>query len=85
MDSFWKTLPSDKVFSLPENKSKQIIEAANQAHFLKKGNTTVDSKIDENRCKQIYELIQVMDDLYRYKSRTTSNCGNTFTVFYLFQ
>ena len=28
---------------------------------------TVDSKIDENRCKQNkYELIQVMGDLYRY-------------------
>ena len=27
---------------------------------------TVDSKIDENRCKQKYDLIQVMGDLYRY-------------------
>ena len=25
---------------------------------------TVDSKIDENRCKQKYDLIQVMGDLY---------------------
>ena len=32
---------------------------------------TVDSKIDENRCKQIYELIQVMCILYRY---ITFNC-----------
>ena len=27
---------------------------------------TIDSKIDENRCKQKYELIQVMCNLYRY-------------------
>ena len=27
---------------------------------------TVDPKIDENRCKQNYELIQVMGILYRY-------------------
>ena len=27
---------------------------------------TIDSKIDENRCKQKYELIQVMCILYRY-------------------
>ena len=27
---------------------------------------TVDSKVDENRCKQKYELIQVIGDLYRY-------------------
>ena len=29
---------------------------------------TIDSKIDENRCKQNYELIQAMGDLYKYIS-----------------
>ena len=31
---------------------------------------TVDSKIGENRCKQKYELIQVMGILYRYITLT---------------
>ena len=31
-----------------------------------KKNITYDSKIDENRCKQKNELIQIMGDLYRY-------------------
>ena len=34
---------------------------------------TVDSKIDKNRCKQKYELIQVMGILYRYITLTASN------------
>ena len=35
---------------------------------------TADSKIDENLCKQNYELIQVMGILYRYITLTASNC-----------
>ena len=46
---------------------------------------TVDSKIDENRCKQKYELIQVMCILYRYISLTASNCSISLTVIYPFQ
>ena len=33
---------------------------------IRSARRTVDSKIDENRCKQKYELIQVMGILYRY-------------------
>ena len=33
---------------------------------IRSARRTVDSKIDENRCKQKYELIQVMCILYRY-------------------
>ena len=36
---------------------------------------TVDSKIDENRCKQKHELIQVMGILYGYITLTASNCS----------
>ena len=39
---------------------------------------TINSKIDENRCKQKYELIQVMCILYRYITLTAST-----TVFHL--
>ena len=46
---------------------------------------TVDSKIDENRCKQKYELIQVMCILYRYITLTVSNCSISLTVVYPFQ
>ena len=46
---------------------------------------TVDSKIDENRCKQKYELIQVMCILYRYITLTASNCSISLTVINLFQ
>ena len=46
---------------------------------------TVDSKIDENRCKQKYELIQVMGILYRYVTLTASNYSITLTVIYLTQ
>ena len=33
---------------------------------IRSARRTVDSKIDENRCKQKYELNQVMGILYRY-------------------
>ena len=46
---------------------------------------TIDSKIDENRCKQKYELIQVMGILYRYITLTASNCSISLTVIYPFQ
>ena len=46
---------------------------------------TVDSKIDENRCKQKYELIQVMGILYRYIRLTASNCSITLTVIPMFK
>ena len=46
---------------------------------------TVDSKIDENRCKQKYELIQVMCILYRYITLTASNCSISLTVINPFQ
>ena len=41
---------------------------------IRSARRTVDSKIDENRCKQKYELIQVMGILYRYITLTASNC-----------
>ena len=46
---------------------------------------TVDSKIDENRRKQKYELIQVMCNLYRYITLTASNYSISLTVIYPFQ
>ena len=46
---------------------------------------TVDSKIDENRRKQKYELIQVMCILYRYITLTASNCSISLTDIYPFQ
>ena len=46
---------------------------------------TVDSKIDENRCKQKYELIQVMCILYRYIRLAASNCSISLTVINPFQ
>ena len=52
---------------------------------IRSARRTVDSKIDENRCKQIYELIQVMSILYRYITLTASNCSISLTVIYLFQ
>ena len=52
---------------------------------IRSARRTVDSKIDENRCKQKYELIQVMGILYRYITLTASNCSITLTVIYLFQ
>ena len=39
--------------------------------YIQSTRRTVDSKIDENRCKQKYELIQVMGILYRH---ITFNC-----------
>ena len=42
---------------------------------IRSARRTVDSKIDENRCKQKYELIQVMGILYRYITLTASNCS----------
>ena len=52
---------------------------------IRSARRTVDSKIDENHCKQKYELIQVMGILDRYITLTVSNCSITFTVIYLFQ
>ena len=46
---------------------------------------TVDSKIDDNHCKQKYELIQVMGILYGYITLTASNCSISLTVIYPFQ
>ena len=46
---------------------------------------TVDSKIDENRRKQKYELIQVMCFLYRYITLTASNFSISLAVIYPFQ
>ena len=43
-----------------------------------------DSKIDENHCKQNYELMQVFGNLYRYISSAVSDCNEIFTVIYLF-
>ena len=37
-------------------------------YSLKYLSRTIDSKIDENRCEQKFELIQVMGDLYRHIS-----------------
>ena len=39
---------------------------------IRSARRTVDLKIDENRCKQKYELIQVMGILYRYITLTAS-------------
>ena len=47
---------------------------------IRSARRTVDSKIDKNRCKQKYELIQVMG-IYT----GISNCSITVTVIYLFQ
>ena len=53
---------------------------------IRSARRTVDSKIDENRCKQKYELIQVMGILYRfYITLTASNCSISLTVIYPFQ
>ena len=52
---------------------------------IRSARRTVDLKIDENRCKQKYELIQVMGILYRYIALTASNCSITLTVICLFQ
>ena len=41
---------------------------------------TADLKIDENLCKQKYELIQVMGILYRYITLTASNCSISLIV-----
>ena len=40
---------------------------------------TAYSKIDENICKQKYELIQVMGILHRYITLTASNCSISLT------
>ena len=52
---------------------------------IRSARRTVDSKIDENRCKQKYELIQVMCILYRYITLTASNCSISLVVIYPFQ
>ena len=52
---------------------------------IRSARRTVDSKIDENRCKQKYELIQVMGILYRYITLTASYCSISLTVIYPFQ
>ena len=52
--------------------------------YIRLGRRTVDSKIDENRCKQKHELIQVMGILYRY-TLTASNCSITLTFIYPFR
>ena len=52
---------------------------------IRSARRTVDSKIDENRCKQKYELIQVMGTLYRYFTLTASKCSISLTVNYPFQ
>ena len=52
--------------------------------YIRSARRIVDSKIDENRRKQKYELIQVMGILYKYIALTASNCSITLTV-YLFQ
>ena len=51
---------------------------------IRSARRTVDSKIDENRCKQKYELIQVMGILHRYITLTASNCSILLTVIYPF-
>ena len=50
---------------------------------IRSARRTVDSKIDENRCKQKYELIQVMRILYRYITLTASNCSFIYIDRYL--
>ena len=52
---------------------------------IRSARRTVDSKIDENRCKQKYELIQVMGILYRYITLTALYCSISLTVIYQFQ
>ena len=52
---------------------------------IRSARRTVDLKIDENRCKQKYELIQVMGILYSYIAFTASNCSIALTVICLFQ
>ena len=52
---------------------------------IRSARRTVDSKIDENRCKQKYELIKVMGILYRYITLTASNYSISLTVIYPFQ
>ena len=52
---------------------------------IRSARRTVDSKIDENRCKQKYELIQVIGILYRYITLTASYCSISLTVIYPFQ
>ena len=52
---------------------------------IRSARRTVDLKIAENRCKQKYDLIQVMGILYRYIALTASNCSITLTVICLFQ
>ena len=52
---------------------------------IRSAKRTVDSKIDENRCKRKYELIQVMGILYRYITFTASNCSISLTVIYPYQ
>ena len=73
--SKWYNVTCYDVYSTHTFENKHII------NITKK---TDDSKIDEIRRKK-YEIIQVMGDLYRYISLTSSNCSNTFTVIYLFQ
>ena len=52
---------------------------------LRSARRTVNSKIDENLCKQKYELIQVMCKLYRCITLTASNCSISLNVIYPFQ
>ena len=52
---------------------------------IRSARRTVDSKIDENRRKQKYELIKVMCILYRYITLTASNYSISLTVNYPFQ
>ena len=51
--------------------------------YLHSARRTVDSKIDENRCKQKYELFQVMGIIYRYITLTASNCSISLSHLYL--
>ena len=52
---------------------------------IRSARRTVDTKVDENRSKQKYELIKVMGILKRYITLTASNCSITLTVIYLFR
>ena len=52
---------------------------------IRSAKRTVGSKIDENRCKRKYELIQVMVILYRYIALTALNCSISLTIIYPFQ
>ena len=45
---------------------------------------TVGSKIQEHRCKQNYNLFQVIDTLYRYISNSAFTCSKLYTFIYLF-